>query len=140
MRFEDYNNRMNDLMSALGLGTQWDVAKMNDATTRRGQSLTHSAAMAGISIQREMLPFQKMGAVADIVQTLSGQYGTTHETGTQQGPAQSAPYTDPMLQAFQGGVAGYQLGHNLQQTYQGAQQPASQPAANYHVDPMTGPG
>lgn len=117
MRFEDYNNRMNDLMTALGLGTQWDIAKMQDKTNRRGQTLAHRASMAGINLDRQMLPFQKAGAVANIIETMSGNYGTVREHGMEQGQPQVAAYSDPLLEAFQGGYGGAVGGHKMEQMF-----------------------
>jgi len=110
IRQQDYESRMGDLMQALGYGTNYDIANMQDKTARRGQTLSHGAAMAGINLQRQMLPYQQLGSIADIVQTATGGYGTTHQYGTEQGPQRAPEYVDTAGNVFKGAVGGYQLG------------------------------
>lgn len=110
VRAQNYEARMADLMQALGYGTQYDIAHMQDKTQRRGQTLSHRGTMAGINLQRQMLPYQQLGAIADITQTMSGGYGTTHQWGEEQGPQRAPEYVDTMGNVFKGGLGGYQWG------------------------------
>lgn len=112
VRMDDYNERMKDIMQAMGYGTQYDIAVMNNATERRGQNLAHSAAMAGINLDREKWGMQKLAMGADIINAMSGAYGT--RTTTTQGPQRESNVGSyNVAQGLGDAFAGAQLGRDF---------------------------
>lgn len=108
MRFGDYNARMDDLMEALGIGTSYDANLKQVAASRYATSTAAKTAGAALAWDKqkfnEMAPFQKLGYVSDLVDQLSGRYGTVTTTGNK-----AADYTNPWGAAVKGGVGTYNM-------------------------------
>jgi len=131
MRFQDYDAERNRMMQALGIGTGYDAQLQSVAAQRAATAAAARTAAASLAQRRNefntMLPYQQMGSVADIINAMSGAYGT--RTGQQ---TVAPAYTqDPFSAGLQGGLAGYSIAKNWGRT--GSQAPPSQPAPTGQV-------
>jgi len=103
-----------DYSAAGGLSLGADQNRL----TRMRDAASASNARGGLQLQRDqfnaMLPWQQLGAYSDVINAMSGAYGSQSQAG-QNGSSQAAPFISPWGAAISGGIGGYQLYNQYQQ-------------------------
>jgi hypothetical protein len=70
--YQDYNNRMGDIMQAMGYGTDLDIAGMNNATSRAGIAASSGTAQAQMQNQYNMALLDQLGGAVGLSSGLTG--------------------------------------------------------------------